>query len=477
MAVRRSDGSSLGWAVFRQSRVLVILVLASLFFLVAGVLLAGFVAPVVPARVPARAGLITARVEVREIRSTVIARADVSFADPVGVDPGIPEGVSSPVVTGRVPKVGDVARSGDVVLEVSGRPIFALSGKFPAYRSLSAGMSGPDVTMLRKALKDLGYSAGGSSDVYDAALAGAVAKLYSDHGYSAANAGDRAKQAGVRDAEDSLTDAKAGLKAAQRDLKQATVEDNKTALKEAVSLAKRAVSRAQEALKDARQDALAVFPASEVVFLTSMPRRVDVVNVRLGSVIGETNNNSDEEGDGSALVLSGNTIKVVAQVPLAEAVLLEVGDLVEIEGPDAMIDATVSSICAEAGLGGTEGSMDRCAVGIKLGDLGGVDRSELLGNVQATIQVGASGPDALAVPIAAVSAGVGGKARVQQVSAESLNTEVPVTVWVEIEPGLSAEGYVEIKSSTPTLAAGDLVVLGIAGNDDTGDGDGTEPPR
>lgn len=522
----QDETRSLGWEVLKQARVLVTLAAVALVCLVAGGLSAHILGSSPTVREPVKPGLITARVEGREIRSVVVARADVSFAEPVEVNPSVPEGATAPVVTGRVPKVGDVVESGTVVLEVSGRPVFALAGKFPFYRSLSAGLTGPDVTMLRKALKGLGYDAGETSDVYDAALAGAVARLYADHGYAAPSSGDRSSRLAVRDAEDSLEDAKSALSdakravtrakadlagakkqvsrakselsAAQQALAQAdsdpegslkaavdaartelasaqsavtSAKDEVTAAQTGVTGAERTQTRAREALSLARQDALTPLPASEVVFLNEMPRRVDVVNVRLGDVIGATapaSGASPDDASSAALVLSGNTIQVVAQVPVNEASLVRVDAPVDLLTPDDVtVRATVSSVCPEASASGDPSQ--RCAVGIKLGELDEVDRSGLLGNVQVTIQVGVTSPDALVVPLAAVSADAAGRARVQRVVPGTQNDDPmdPANLeWVSIEPGLSAEGMVEIKTSDPALAVGDLVVLGIAGTRD-----------
>jgi peptidoglycan hydrolase-like protein with peptidoglycan-binding domain len=58
----------------------------------------------------------------------------------------------------KLPKVGQVVRQGKVLYRVSGRPIVLLYGPVPAYRSLSYGMTGPDVAELNTALTALGYT-------------------------------------------------------------------------------------------------------------------------------------------------------------------------------------------------------------------------------------------------------------------------------------------------------------------------------
>jgi hypothetical protein len=59
------------------------------------------------------------------------------------------------VVTGRPVRPGDQVRPGTVAVEISGRPIFVLMGRFGAYRDLYDGDVGPDVRQLQRALRPL----------------------------------------------------------------------------------------------------------------------------------------------------------------------------------------------------------------------------------------------------------------------------------------------------------------------------------
>jgi len=66
---------------------------------------------------------------------------------------------SSGTIT-AAPEVGAVIDQGDVVFEVDGRPVVALYGEVPAYRSmrdLNDNMTGDDVAQLETALEALGY--------------------------------------------------------------------------------------------------------------------------------------------------------------------------------------------------------------------------------------------------------------------------------------------------------------------------------
>ncbi len=52
---------------------------------------------------------------------------------------------------------GDSVSSGELLAEIDGQPLFALAGRVPAWRDLTPGESGPDVTELQEALARLGY--------------------------------------------------------------------------------------------------------------------------------------------------------------------------------------------------------------------------------------------------------------------------------------------------------------------------------
>ena len=52
---------------------------------------------------------------------------------------------------------GGTIRNGEQLAELDGQPLFALAGTVPAWRDLTPGESGPDVTELQNALASLGY--------------------------------------------------------------------------------------------------------------------------------------------------------------------------------------------------------------------------------------------------------------------------------------------------------------------------------
>ncbi len=85
-----------------------------------------------------------------------------------------------------LPEVGDVIEPGDVVAEVDGRPIVALSGATPLWRSLGAGVDdGADVLHVEYVLAALGYAEAHDLTVdeeWTSATTEAVEDFQADHG-------------------------------------------------------------------------------------------------------------------------------------------------------------------------------------------------------------------------------------------------------------------------------------------------------
>lgn len=120
---------------------------------------------------------------VRRGRLTDSAVLDGLVARAGSVRIGVPRvrDVARLVVTRPPMRAGTTVRRGDVVAEVSGRPVIVLEGDFPAYRELSDGSDGPDVRQLRAALRPLyGTSRTGP---FDGSVRAALDALYRRHGY------------------------------------------------------------------------------------------------------------------------------------------------------------------------------------------------------------------------------------------------------------------------------------------------------
>lgn len=139
---------------------------------------------------PPPASLITAPVEERVVEDTLVTRGTVGSVSTVDAIPAeAPPGVAAALVT-RIPvRAGARLEPGDVVVEISGRPVFFLPGRLPAYRDLGPGDVGPDVTQLQEALRRAGHPVDDPPGRYGTGTATAVRTLFTDHGYPIAGAG------------------------------------------------------------------------------------------------------------------------------------------------------------------------------------------------------------------------------------------------------------------------------------------------
>ncbi|WP_433063776.1 hypothetical protein [Dactylosporangium sp. CS-033363] len=90
-------------------------------------------------------------------------------------------GATRVVVTALPLAAGAAIDAGTVVAELSGRPLVALPGAFPAYRDLGPGDRGPDVKQLQQALRPR-YGTPVTA-VYDARTGSDVRRLYRAAGY------------------------------------------------------------------------------------------------------------------------------------------------------------------------------------------------------------------------------------------------------------------------------------------------------
>ncbi|MFI0264544.1 HlyD family efflux transporter periplasmic adaptor subunit [Streptomyces sp. NPDC017056] len=132
---------------------------------------------------------LTAPVERQTLSRTFVTRGSVVAAQTVDVAAGDPAGEDAgrAVVTKVNAKTGDRVTAGRVLLEVSGRPVFALPGALPAYRDLKAGARGKDVAQLQRALTAVGHSTGADeAGSFGAGTRRAVTALYAAAGYEPA---------------------------------------------------------------------------------------------------------------------------------------------------------------------------------------------------------------------------------------------------------------------------------------------------
>jgi multidrug efflux pump subunit AcrA (membrane-fusion protein) len=518
-------------------------------------------------------------VENRVLSSDVVTRGTIRFGLPQRVSIAPSTLKASPSLIATLPIRNTQFSEGHVILTASGRPVFVLQGKPPAYRDHVPGIAGEDVMQLKQALKRLGFDPGPLDGVYDQQTAAAVAKWYTSSGWepfgptkdqlaslrtlekdwgdtvrnkvaaeaaeatarqtvaaaraaadqanraaaleSGNRADDKRKLMELRQTGQSLSleserakveyaDTAAGadiaaqiadralivldprqpetariaatakldlakaarrktklegelaVQAAERDLKLA---DQRVKLAEAAATTARlegqkAVQAALEALKVAKFDTdlaseranrlaadlnlarrkLGVqVPVDEIVFIGSLPVRVEEVTAAVGAA-----------ATGSVMTVTDNQLAVDSSLPLDVAPLVKPGMRVQID--EQALGVKGSGVVATvAGTPGTRG-VDGYHIYFEVR----VDETpiRLEGfSVRLTIPVESTKGAVTAVPVSALSLAADGTSRVQVESNGALK-------YVQVKPGLSAGGYVEVTLNSDSLTAGQRVVVG-----------------
>lgn len=504
---------------FSGNRVIWLLAIVAVVFLTAGIVIARFIqspADAAAQAAPPEAGLITVPVENRVIANDVTLRADVLYDESVSVSIDTTDISGTPVVTGQVPVVGTTVDAASVVLEVAGRPVIALPGELPAYRTLRVGVSGPDVLQLKQALATLGINPGNvESDVYDAATVAAVDQLYVTAGYPspAPSPEDtstlQAARDGLRSAKDMLTEAESALAEgaggqtrSERMTMQSAVNEAQRTLEAAVRARdagpgeeggdvfelQNAVITAQDAfdiavaardeaaagtsstsLVTARDNARAAVDQAQADLdealastMTSLPAAEVVYFSELPRRVDQvqTSRGTTLSGSTPFMSVSGATVVVEGSVAASDAELLEVGMEGTFPVPDGggTITGTISEIAAATASEDGEGeekASSRFTVTFVPEGLTDEQTTVLLGqNIKITVPVSSTGEEVLAVPAAALSAGSGGESRVERAGAGG------TTELLTVETGLAADGFVQIVSSEQPLTTSDQVVVG-----------------
>lgn len=212
--------------------------------------------------------VLTAPVSRRVLSRDLIFRGTVLPAASVGVPAPLPSpdavgGIS--VVTSAPKAVGATVAEGEVVLGVSGRPVFALSGMLPLYRDIVPDTLGDDVEELQAALSRLKHYRGGDArGRFGSATQRAVADLYHAAGYEPipTSKDDPTKLAAARD---DAASAKRAMDEASKALSKAGKVDEAAALgaKVAVDQAQRALAATQDKAGTANANAAAALTAAE----------------------------------------------------------------------------------------------------------------------------------------------------------------------------------------------------------------------
>jgi peptidoglycan hydrolase-like protein with peptidoglycan-binding domain len=301
------------------------------------------------------------------LTTKVVTRGTASYGSPREIRV-VPSALKSgPRIVTTLPDPGVVVAPGDVLLTISGRPVFLFDGAQPTYRDLGPGMSGEDVAQLERGLQSSGFNPGAVDGFYDQATGLAVASLYA-----------RQAVAPVVATEDQL----AGARPIEADLV--------------------AGNRARSGVQ---------LPGDEVVFVPSTPVRVSELVAGVGA-----------PPDAALLKVTGSEVVVDGFLPVEQAALVKAGSQLTIDEPALGIHAA-GRVTRVADRPGTDGA-DPFHVAFQVA----VDDPPptLVGaSVRLTLPIESTPETGLTVPMSAVSTGPDGASRVQK-SVDGATHFVPV---------------------------------------------------
>lgn len=325
-----------------------------------------------PADAAARSGppepsLILAQVEMRPLSTTIITRGTARFGSPQILSLASSIFKDGPGIVTSLPATGTDINEGEVLMTISGRPVFLLGGAQPSYRDLGPGITGEDVRQLEAALSRLGFDPGPVDGRFDGATAAAVAALYAGAGFEP-------------------------VVATEFDLQSIR-------------------PLAAELVAGSRAEAGVQVPADEVVFAGNPPVRVAERTVAVG-----------DERANPLMTVTDAVVAIDGSLSLDEARLVTPDMQVQIDEPDLGIEATgvVSRVAEAPGTDGVDGFHVYFEIVVD-----GAPPSIVGASVRITVPIETTGGPVLVVPVSALSLAADGSTRVQKVAGENV-VVVPV---------------------------------------------------
>ncbi len=399
--------------------------------------------------------VLTAPVERRVLRDTVVLRGTVTAATVVEVKPAAGEETTRTIVTAIRARQGEQIVAGQVIVEVSGRPLVALPGPVPAYRDLRPGSAGPDIAALQAALRGLGYRTGGDrKDFFGPGTKAALTAFYNAAGYPVPTTG-RADEELVNGARSRVGAAERGLSAAREALEEAKRKaaaeptPPPSGTSDAVAAAVRQLRLAEEDLPVAREDLAKLeartgpmLPAREVVFLPEFPAQVVSLTARVGTEVAT---------DQPLVTLSSGALVAQTRVDPAQRELMKPG--LEVRILSELLGVTATGVIGAIG-GLQQDQKAGPTHAVTITPLQPFDPALAGADVRLTVQAASTAGEVLVVPLAAISAGADGRTSVVRVLPDGGEERV------EVVPGVSGDGYVEIRPAAGAISAGDRVVIG-----------------
>lgn len=376
---------------------------------------------------PPTPSVVVADVEFRRLSDTVVIRGKVTAAGRAPIA-GIQPEQGTAVVTRLIVSSGDVVQEGDLLAEVSGRPILVLQGAFPMYRDLTPGVHGPDVRQLQEGLLRLGYDVS-SDGFFGGGTQAAVSNWFNSLGVDPVGPSNEELR--------SLDAARASVAEALSNLQQAQESQQGGRIR----AAQRELEAAQAELAILDEQIGITVPQGEISFVRALPGRVEAVEARVGASVSP---------DKPMLFLSlGNlTIKTLLTQP--DRQLVELGDAVRIQSEvlGRSFRARIASIADEL-----SSQEDVQGFKTRIEAVNAIPAVWAGQDVRATIRAASTTGDVLVVPLAAITSGADGSTHVVRIEPDGSQTRIVVRA------GLSADGYVAIEPQGAELNEGDSVVI------------------
>jgi peptidoglycan hydrolase-like protein with peptidoglycan-binding domain len=363
-----------------------------------------------PAAAPA-----TVAAERRELRNEVSFRATV--------DPGARAPLRLPAtVAGVVTRVnlraGGRLAAGSVPIEVQGRPVIVVPGAFRFYRDLVPGATGPDVAQLQHALGALGLAAG-HDGVFGARTQAALARLYRRAGYPPP--------------------------------RSPTAQEPEAATADRPSQAASPVRSGREADPNTRPASTPARPAvvaraSELWALSRLPRPVGDVTTGVDTVIGP---------DDAVLATAAAALRLRGSVPAEAADQAAAGARVKVWDEHTRRSLR-GSVVESSDQAAEDGDGQGVPVVVRLDDW----RARLSAGRSHKVTILGSRTDGpvLAVPVAAVNQRGDGSRFVGVLAGPGRSGPVRD---VEVEVGIQARGWVEVRPAEGRLREESQVVVGL----------------
>jgi len=253
-----------------------------------------------------------------------------------------------------------------------------------------------------------------------------------------------------------INNAQIDLQIAKAQRSEAITQSNQSGVGELLEQALGELTDAEEDLVRLDREIGTRIPASEIMFLPSLPRLVQRMLVDVGDF-----------PQGPVMQVTGSELAITSEVSAADRQLLELGMTAILDGPnlELSIEGTIDFIADNPG--GSDLSFDRYR--IRVTPAGEVPEEAYNQNLRLRIPISSTGGEVLAVPLAALSAGADGSSRVEKLVSDN-ETEL-----VEVSVGLSAQGFVQVEAlGGGDIGAGDRVVVGRDYADETEASEETE---